>query len=45
MEVYQSDFNQEREAREKIAGEKADLEEEIRNLKLGTKGAGADQVR
>ena len=33
MEVYQSDFNAERHAREKIAGEKADLVEEIRRLK------------
>jgi predicted nucleic acid-binding Zn-ribbon protein len=31
--VYQADFNQERGAREKIAGEKADLEEEIRKIK------------
>ena len=33
MEVYQSDFNAERQAREKIAGEKADLLEDIRRLK------------
>ena len=33
VEVYQSDFNAERQAREKIAGEKADLAEEIRRLK------------
>eukprot|EP00096_Caligus_rogercresseyi_P000110 TRINITY_DN1030_c0_g1_i1.p1 TRINITY_DN1030_c0_g1~~TRINITY_DN1030_c0_g1_i1.p1 ORF type:complete len:444 (+),score=135.99 TRINITY_DN1030_c0_g1_i1:98-1429(+) len=33
VEVYQADFNAEREAREKIAGEKADLEEELRKLK------------
>ena len=33
VEVYQSDFNAERQAREKIAGEKADLVEEIRRLK------------
>merc|ERR1719350_544416 len=30
VEVYQSDFNAEREARERIAGEKADLEEQLR---------------
>ena len=30
MEVYQSDFNAERLARERIAGEKADLEEQLR---------------
>ena len=33
VEVYQSDFNAERQAREKIAGEKADLVEEIRRIK------------
>ena len=33
MEVYQSDFNAEREARERIAGEKADLLEELNKLK------------
>uniref|UniRef100_A0A0K2T0C8 NF-kappa-B essential modulator NEMO CC2-LZ domain-containing protein n=1 Tax=Lepeophtheirus salmonis TaxID=72036 RepID=A0A0K2T0C8_LEPSM len=33
VEVYQADFNAEREAREKIAGEKSDLEEELRKLK------------
>ena len=32
VEVYQSDFNAERAAREKIAGEKADLQEEIRKI-------------
>ena len=32
VEVYQSDFNAEREARERIAGEKADLEEQLRKL-------------
>ena len=31
--MYQSDFNAERHAREKIAGEKADLVEEIRRIK------------
>jgi len=30
VEVYQSDFNAERLARERIAGEKADLEEQLR---------------
>merc|ERR1719154_92218 len=30
VEVYQSDFNAERMARERIAGEKADLEEQLR---------------
>ncbi len=33
--MYQADFNAERQARERIAGEKADLEEELRNS-LGT---------
>ena len=33
MEVYQADFNAERSARERIAGEKADLEENLRKLK------------
>ena len=33
VEVYQSDFNAEREARERIAGEKADLLEELNKLK------------
>ena len=33
VEVYQSDFNAERAAREKIAGEKADLEEEVRRIR------------
>ena len=32
--MYQSDFNAERAAREKIAGEKADLEETIRKIQL-----------
>jgi hypothetical protein len=31
--VYQADFNAERQARERIAGEKADIEEELRKLK------------
>ena len=30
--MYQADFNAERAAREKIAGEKADLEEQIRKI-------------
>ena len=38
MEVYQSDFNAERLARERIAGEKADLEEQLR--KAGLPGGG-----
>ena len=33
VEVYQSDFNAEREARERIAGEKADLLEELNKLR------------
>jgi len=33
VEVYQADFNAERQARERIAGEKADIEEELRKLK------------
>ena len=36
VEVYQSDFNAERTARERIAGEKADLEEQLR--KIGNDG-------
>ena len=32
LEVYQADFNAEREARERIAGEKADLEEQLRKV-------------
>ena len=36
VEVYQSDFNAERTARERIAGEKADLEEQLR--KMGNEG-------
>lgn len=35
VEVYQTDFNAEREAREKIAGEKADLLDELQRLKAG----------
>ena len=38
VEVYQSDFNAERTARERIAGEKADLEEQLR--KIGNDGVG-----
>jgi hypothetical protein len=34
VDVYQADFNAERQARERIAGEKADLEEELRNIVL-----------
>ena len=33
LEVYQTDFNAERAAREKIAGEKADLVEELQRLR------------
>merc|ERR1719507_958161 len=43
VEVYQSDFNAERTARERIAGEKADLEEQLRkmgNEGLASKGGG-----
>ena len=36
--MYQSDFNAERQAREKIAGEKADLAEEVRRLKNAQSG-------
>jgi len=35
VEVYQSDFNAERAARERIAGQKADLEEQFRQHKAG----------
>ena len=37
VEVYQMDFNAERAAREKIAGEKADLLDELQRLKNGVK--------
>lgn len=37
VEVYQMDFNAEREAREKIAGEKADLLDELQRLKNGVR--------
>merc|ERR1719220_2511281 len=43
VEVYQSDFNAERTARERIAGEKADLEEQLRKIGndgLASKGGG-----
>jgi hypothetical protein len=33
VDVYRSDFNAEREARQKIAGEKADLAEELQRLR------------
>ena len=39
--MYQADFNAERQAREKIAGEKADLVEEIRRLKHAQPNMGA----
>ena len=51
VEVYQSDFNAEREARERIAGEKADLVEEMKKLQKKLRqaevqaGAGAEQRR
>lgn len=35
VEVFQTDFNAERAAREKIAGEKADLLDELQRLKGG----------
>jgi len=42
VEVYQSDFNAERLARERIAGEKADLEEQLRKagIQKGPTGGG-----
>lgn len=44
VEVYQSDFNAERLARERIAGEKADLEEQLRKAGIhkqtSTQGGG-----
>ena len=33
VDVYRADFNAERQAREEIAGEKADLQDEVRRLK------------
>lgn len=39
VEVYQSDFNAERTARERIAGEKADLEEQLRKAGGGAAAA------
>ena len=33
IDVYRSDFNAEREARQKIAGEKADLVDELHRLR------------
>lgn len=33
VELYRDDFNAEREARQKIAGEKVDLEEQVRKIK------------
>ena len=35
VEVYQADFSAERAARERIAGEKADLEQQLRQVKTG----------
>ena len=35
IEVFENDFNAERAAREKIAGEKADLIDEVRRLRAG----------
>ena len=40
-EIYQADFNAERKAREEIAGQKADLLEEVRTLRSGPGGGGA----
>ena len=40
VEVYQSDFHAEREARERIAGEKADLIEEVKKLPKRVGGGG-----
>ena len=39
VEVYRSDFNAEREARERIAGEKADLAEELAKFRKPTGNA------
>ena len=39
--MYQSDFNAEREARERIAGEKADLLDQINKLR---KPIGTDNI-
>ena len=36
VEVYQTDFEAERAAREKIAGEKADVLDELQRLKAAT---------
>ena len=36
VEVYQGDFNAEREARERIAGEKADLLDQLDKLRKQT---------
>ena len=44
IEVYKTDFNAERGAREKIAGEKADLIDEIRQLRSSGAAAG-DRLR
>jgi len=38
VEVYQADFNAEREARQKIAGEKSDLLDELHRLKREQNG-------
>ena len=44
VEVYQTDFNAERAAREKIAGEKADLLDELQRYKNGSTVASPRQV-
>merc|ERR1719244_1003303 len=46
VEVYQSDFNAERLARERIAGEKADLEEQLRKagIQKGPTGGGGSKL-
>ena len=44
VEVYQSDFNAERQARERIAGEKADLEEQMRKVSDGFWGVGSKRL-
>ena len=44
IEVYKTDFNAERGAREKIAGERADLLDEIRQLRSSGAAAG-DRLR
>lgn len=45
MEVYQADFNAEREARQKIAGEKSDLLDELQRLKREQRGGVVETAR